>query len=120
MFHETLGGCSLEHATNELKADPEFLAAKSWHKAKVETSLWSFERLVLESSYLFSNYLFLKNFQHATVIDYKMDVSGSLEVAFVIRTCQLSQQMNLKIQPLGACPFLLRMVGIYSTNPGWC
>lgn len=64
----------------------------------------------------------LQEFPTINYIDYRMDVSASLEFAFVIRTwsCQLSQQMNLKIQPLHACPFLLHMVGIYSTNPGWC
>lgn len=41
-YISTLAGCSLEHATSELKADPEFLAAKSWDKAKAVTSLWSF------------------------------------------------------------------------------
>ena len=65
-YISTLAGCSLEHATSELKADPEFLAAKSWHKAKVATSLWSFWRLVLETSYLFINYLFYRNFQQST------------------------------------------------------
>lgn len=63
-YISTLAGCSLEHATSELKADPEFLAAKSWHKAKVATSLWSFWRLVLETSYLFINYLFYRKFNN--------------------------------------------------------